>query len=239
MEKGTVIFFIFGIIPVTGVDPIMPIYKVPKMVVHFEQTTQDAKNAKDILNTFSDNMKLDESERRLLLTYSDCTTGFRPSKKLLADKSGLIDRTITNARDRLSKRNIIFVDSDHIYLRWSDYKSVCLADPFMMNDGLKGKPSLMPFYESVRFEYMEKEELSEYFYNTKKLVETLKNVNAKAAETLCRKLVNYKKELEKDDWEEADYKSIVDDDCFGDFDMPENPFKNIPEEQFEGDGLPF
>lgn len=217
----------------------MSAYKIPKMVVHIEQTSSDIENAEDIINTFSDNMKLTKNERKLLLAYSEFKSGFRPAMELLSRRTGILVPTLKYVRNQLNKRNIIYMNSEIICLRWNDYRSICLADPFMMQDGLKGKLCLMPFVHSVCFEKMTEEELSEYFYNSKKLVETLSNLDDKASDTLCRRLVKYKKDLEKEDWQEANYKLIPDEDELFDTETTENPFKNIPEEQYEGDDLPF
>lgn len=244
MEKGTVIFFIFGIIPVTGVID-LPVYRRPKMIVHVEQTSSDPKTDKDIIETFSRNMKLTKNETKLLVAYSQFKPWFRPATKLVCQVSGLQSDTVKYLRNKLHELNIIYVDSDHIYLRWGDYRSICLADPFMMQDGLKGRLKLEPFINPMRFENLTDEEVCEYFYNEEKLHGTLANIGDKAADELCKQLVNYKNKMMKESWEEVYFRTTGMKPYYNDEEEPEewkyleDPFKDIPLEDIKGDDLPF
>ena len=181
----------------------MPTYKRPKMIIHVEQTSSDVENAEDIITKMAVNMSMTDNETALLLAYAQFKDGFRPAMGLLHEKTGIPKPTLKSARNNLQKRNIIMMHRDHLYLRWGDYKAICMADPYMMKEGLKGKPVLRPFFIYQMFNELTDDDLAELFCDRERLIETLQNAKEYEAEILCKKMSSFKKRIEKQNKKEV------------------------------------
>lgn len=74
-------------------------------------------------------MHLTRAEQEVLEALVFCATGFRPSLKYLADKTGRTTRTIGNIKHALSDRGIIGLRQDTLIIDWDRLWLLASLDP--------------------------------------------------------------------------------------------------------------
>lgn len=76
-------------------------------------------------------LRMSKGERSLLLYYAACSSGFRPSVQLIADRTDLNRSQVFRCRKKLEEHGVVKVLEDRVIIDWNRIRLFASLDPAM------------------------------------------------------------------------------------------------------------